>query len=251
MYTKELGSYSTKTADSEKTKELGSKKNIKIFPPNYQLFIKAAKKLLYEGAKSVFLSFYQLATLEFLKSEDKELNTSIRYWFRMLFLRKRAWEYRLEGLIEVVPFLMLFLLFNRKERRRVFRKIVLYIPFGDVNSVGVAESIDAGTWKKTYNSKYESVLAFLLFDPVGQLAQDFPYEDSPYEDSHLSYLGAYSDMVTHETIENKWLTSEFDPRIQWRLFRGDKYHYTQHRYLSDEEIAKTQKKIPHKQKEKK
>jgi len=246
MYTKELGSYSTKTADSEKTKELGSKKNIKTFPPNYQLFIKAAKKLLYEGAKSVFLSFYQLATLEFLKSEDKELNTSIRYWFRMLFLRKRAWEYRLEGLIEVVPFLVFFLLFDRKERRRVFRKIVLYIPFGDVNSLCIVQCINVGTWKKTYNSKYESVLAFLLFDPVGRLAQDFPYKDS-----HLSYLGAYSDMVTHETIENKWLTSEFDPRIQWRLFRGDKYHYTQHRYLSDEEIAKAQKKISHKQKEKK
>ena len=55
MYTKELGSYSTKTADSEETKELGSKKNIKIFPPNYQLFIKAAKKLLYKEAKSIFL----------------------------------------------------------------------------------------------------------------------------------------------------------------------------------------------------
>ena len=246
MYTKELGSYRTETADSEETKELGSKKNIKIFPPNYQLFIKAAKKLLYEGAKSVFLSFYQLATLEFLKSEDKELNTSIRYWFRMLFLRKRAWEYRLEGLIEVVPFLVFFLLFDRKERRRVFRKIVLYIPFGDVNSLCIVQCINVGTWKKTYNSKYESVLAFLLFDPVGRLAQDFPYKDS-----HLSYLGAYSDMVTHETIENKWLTSEFDPRIQWRLFRGDKYHYTQHRYLSDEEIAKAQKKISHKQKEKK
>ena len=81
MYTKELGSYSTKTSESQKTKELGSKKNIKIFPPDYQLFIKAAKKL----AKSLFLSFYQLATLEFLKSEDKELNTSIRYWFRMLY----------------------------------------------------------------------------------------------------------------------------------------------------------------------
>lgn len=245
MYTKELGSYSTKTSDSEKTKELGSKKNIKIFPPNYQLFIKAAKKLLYEGAKSVFLPFYQLATLEFLKSEDEESDLSIRDWLRMLFLRKRAWEYRLEGLIEVVPFLMLFLLFDPQERRRVFRKIVLYIPFGDVNSVGVAESIDAGTWKKAYNSKYESILAFLLFDPVGRLAQDFTSEDS-----HLSYLGEYSDMVTHETIENKWLTSEFDPRIQWRLFRGDKYHYTQHRYLSDEEIAKAQK-ISHKQKEKK
>ena len=246
MYTKESGSYSTKTADSEKTKELGSKKNIKTFPPNYQLFIKAAKKLLYEGAKSIFLSTRRLATFDYLKSEDKTEHTSIRYWFRMLFLRKRAWEYRLEGLIEVVPFLMLFLLFDRKERRRVFQKIVLYIPFGDVNSVCIVQCINVGTWKKTYNSKYESVLAFLLFDPVGRLAQDFPYKDS-----NLSCLGAYSDMVTHETIENKWLTSEFDPRIQWRLFRGDKYHYTQHRYLSDEEIAKTQKKIPHKQKEKK
>lgn len=197
-------------------------------------------------AQSLFLSTRRLATLDYLKSKDKEPDPSIMDWLRMLFLRKRAWEYRLEGLIEVVPFLMLFLLFDPEERRRVFRKIVLCIPFGDVNSVGVAESIDAGTWKKEYNSKYESVLAFLLFDPVGRLAQDFPYKDS-----HLSYLGAYSDMVTHETIENKWLTSEFDPRIQWRLFRGDKYHCTQHRYLSDEEIAKAQKKIPHKQKEKK
>ena len=107
MYTKELGSYSTKTSESQKTKELGSKKNIKTFPPNYQLFIKAAKKLLYEGAKSIFLSTRRLATLEFLKSEDKESDLSIRDWLRMLFLRKRAWEYRLEGLIEVVPFLML------------------------------------------------------------------------------------------------------------------------------------------------
>ena len=246
MYTKELGSYSTKTADSEETKELGSKKNIKTFPPNYQLFIKAAKKLLYEGAKSVFLSFYQLATFDYLKSEDKTEHTSIRYWFRMLFLRKRAWEYRLEGLIEVVPFLMLFLLFDRKERRRVFRKIVLYIPFGDVNSVVVAESIDAGTWKKEYNSKYESVLAFLLFDPVGRLAQDFPYKDS-----NLSCLGAYSDMVTHETIENKWLISEFDPRIEWRLLGGNSYGCVERRYLSDEEVAKEQADIPLKQEKEK
>ncbi len=197
-------------------------------------------------ARSLFLSTRRLATLDYLKSKDKEPDPSIMDWLRMLFLRKRAWEYRLEGLIEVVPFLVFFLLFDRKERRRVFRKIVLYIPFGDVNSLCIVQCINVGTWKKTYNSKYESVLAFLLFDPVGRLAQDFPYKDS-----HLSYLGAYSDMVTHETIENKWLTSEFDPRIQWRLFRGDKYHYTQHRYLSDEEIAKAQKKISHKQKEKK
>ena len=197
-------------------------------------------------ARSLFLSTRRLATLDYLKSKDKEPDPSIMDWLRMLFLRKRAWEYRLEGLIEVVPFLMLFLLFDPEERRRVFRKIVLCIPFGDVNSLCIVQCINVGTWKKTYNSKYESVLAFLLFDPVGRLAQDFPYKDS-----HLSYLGAYSDMVTHETIENKWLTSEFDPRIQWRLFRGDKYHYTQHRYLSDEEIAKAQKKISHKQKEKK
>ena len=244
MYTKELGSYSTKTADSEETKELGSKKNIKTFPPNYQLFIKAAKKLLYEGAKSVFLSFYQLATFDYLKSEDKTEHTSIRYWFRMLFLRKRAWEYRLEGLIEVVPFLMLFLLFDRKERRRVFRKIVLYIPFGDVNSVVVAESIDAGTWKKEYNSKYESVLAFLLFDPVGRLAQDFPYKES-----HLSYLGEYLDPVSHDTLVNRWITSKSDPRIQWRLLGGDIRGRVQHRYVS-EEVARVMN-TSHKQEEEK
>ena len=197
-------------------------------------------------ARSLFLSTRRIATLDYLKSRDKEPDPSIMDWLRMLFLRKRAWEYRLEGLIEVVPFLRLFLLFDRKERRRVFRKIVLYIPFGDVNSVGVAESIDAGTWKQNYNSKYESVLAFLVFDPIGKLANDFPYHNSS-----LTYLTHYSDSVSHDTPVNKWLTSEFDPRIQWRLFRGDKYHYTQHRYLSDEEIAKAQKKISHKQKEKK
>ena len=244
MYTKESGSYSTKTADSEQTKELGSKKNIKIFPPNYQLFIKAAKRLLYEGAKSVFLSFYQLATFEFLKSEDEELNTSIRYWFRMLFLRKRAWEYRLEGLIEVVPFLMLFLLFDQKERRRVFRKIVLYIPFGDVNSVVVAASIDVGTWKQNYNSKYESVLAFLLFDPIGRLAQDFPYKDF-----HLSYLAEYIDPVSHDTLVNRWITSESDPRIQWRLLGGNIRGRVQHRYVS-EEVARVMN-TSHKQEEEK
>ena len=279
MYTKELGSYSTKTADSEKTKELGSKKNIKIFPPNYQLFIKAAKKLLYEGAKSVFLSFYQLATLEFLKSEDKELNTSIRYWFRMLFLRKRVWGYRVYGSIGLAALSKAVVVYWEIAHKMavdafmldpligiicaggaalplcglvalfpifIWPKLILRALLGGVNPGDVAQSIAKGTWKKNYNSKYESVLAFLLFDPIGRLAQDFPYNDS-----NLSCLGAYSDMVTHETIENKWLTSEFDPRIQWRLFRGDKYHCTQHRYLSDEEIAKTQKKIPHKQKEKK
>ena len=244
MYTKELGSYSTKTADSEETKELGSKKNIKTFPPNYQLFIKAAKKLLCKGAKSIFLSFYQLATLEFLKSEDKTEHTSIRYWFRMLFLRKRAWEYRLEGLIEIVPFLMLFLLFDRKERRRVFQKIVLYIPFGDVNSVCIVQCINVGTWKKTYNSKYESVLAFLLFDPVGRLAQDFPYKDS-----HLSYLGEYLDPVSHDTLVNRWITSESDPRIQWRLLGGDIRGRVQHRYVS-EEVARVMN-TSHKQEEEK
>jgi hypothetical protein len=244
MYTKELGSYSTKTADSEETKELGSKKNIKTFPPNYQLFIKAAKKLLYEGAKSIFLSTRRLATFDYLKSEDKTEHTSIRYWFRMLFLRKRAWEYRLEGLIEVVPFLMLFLLFDQKERRRVFQKIVLYIPFGDVNSVCIVQCINVGTWKKTYNSKYESVLAFLLFDPVGRLAQDFPYKDS-----HLSYLGEYLDPVSHDTLVNRWITSKSDPRIQWRLLGGDIRGRVQHRYVS-EEVARVMN-TSHKQEEEK
>lgn len=130
--------------------------------------------------------------------------------------------------------------------RRVFRKIVLCIPLGDVNSVGVAESIDAGTWKQNYNSKYESVLAFLLFDPVGQLAQDFPYKGS-----HLSYLAAYSDAVSHDTPVNKWLTSEFDPRIEWRLLDGNRHGCVQRRYLPDEEVAKEQADIPLKQEGKK
>ena len=197
-------------------------------------------------ARSLFLSTRRIATLDYLKSRDKEPDPSIMDWLRMLFLRKRAWEYRLEGLIEVVPFLRLFLLFDRKERRRVFRKIVLCIPFGDVNSVGVAESIDAGTWKQNYNSKYESVLAFLLFDPVGQLAQDFPYKGS-----HLSYLATYSDAVSHDTPVNKWLTSEFDPRIEWRLLDGNRHGCVQRRYLPDEEVAKEQADIPLKQEGKK
>ena len=197
-------------------------------------------------ARSLFLSTRRIATLDYLKSKDKEPDPSIMDWLRMLFLRKRAWEYRLEGLIEVVPFLMLFLLFDPEEMRRVFRKIVLCIPFGDVNSVGVAESIDAGTWKQNYNSKYESVLAFLLFDPVGQLAQDFPYKGS-----HLSYLATYSDAVSHDTPVNKWLISEFDPRIQWRLLDGNRHGCVQRRYLSDEEVAKEQADIPLKQEKEK
>ena len=230
-------------------------------------------------AKSLFLSTRRLATLNYLKSEDKEPDPSIRDWLRILFLRKRAWEYRGYGLIGLLTLSIATIVYWRVVVEIVtdafilhpwigiicaggasiplcglialipifiWPKVILRLLFGDVNPGDVARSIDKDTWKKNYSSKYESVLAFLLFDPVGRLAQDFPYEDSD-----LSYLGAYSDMVTHETIENKWLTSESDPHLQWRLFRGDKYHYTQHRYLSDEEIAKTQKKIPHKQKEKK
>ena len=197
-------------------------------------------------ARSLFLSTRRIATLDYLKSKDKEPDPSIMDWLRMLFLRKRAWEYRLEGLIEVVPFLMLFLLFDPEERRRVFRKIVLCIPFGDVNSVGVAESIDAGTWKKEYNSKYESVLAFLVFDPIGKLANDFPYHNSS-----LTYLTHYSDSVSHDTPVNKWLISEFDPRIEWRLLDGNRHGCVQRRYLSDDEVAKAQEDIPLKQEEEK
>jgi len=189
-------------------------------------------------ARSLFLSTRRIATLDYLKSRDKEPDPSIMDWLRMLFLRKRAWEYRLEGLIEVVPFLMLFLLFDPEERRRVFRKIILCIPFGDVNSVGVAESIDAGTWKQNYNSKYESVLAFLVFDPIGKLANDFPYHNSS-----LTYLTHYSDSVSHDTPVNKWLISEFDPRIEWRLLGGNRRACVEHRYLSDEKVAKVQKDI--------
>lgn len=278
MYTKELGSYSTKTADSEETKELGSKKNIKIFPPNYQLFIKAAKKLLYKEAKSIFLSFYQLATLEFLKSEDKTEHTSIRYWFRMLFLRKRAWEYRGYGLIGLATLSIATIVYWRVAVEMgtyafmlhpligiicaggaaiplcglvallpifIWPKLILRLLFGDVNPGDVARSIDKGTWKKNYNSKYESVLAFLVFDPIGKLANDFPYHNSG-----SSYWGHYSDRVSHDTIENRWITSEFDPRIEWRLLSGNRRGCVEHRYLSDEEVARVMN-TSHKQEEEK
>ena len=273
MYTKELGSYSTKTSESQKTKELGSKKNIKIFPPDYQLFIKAAKKL----AKSLFLSFYQLATLEFLKSEDKELNTSIRYWFRMLFLRKRAWGYRVYGSIGLAALSKAVVVYWEIAHKMavdaamldpllgiitagvatiplcglipltpifIWPKLILRALFGDINPGDVARSIDKGTWKKNYNSKYESVLAFLLFDPVGRLAHHFPYADS-----HLSYFGNYSDKVSHDTIVNRWITSKSDPRIQWRLLGGNIRGRVQHRYVS-EEVARVMN-TSHKQEEEK
>ena len=279
MYTKELGSYSTKTSESQKTKELGSKKNIKIFPPNYQLFIKAAKDLLYEAAKSIFLSFYQLATFDFLKSEDKELNTSIRYWFRMLFLRKRAWGYRICGSIGLAALSKAVVVYWEIALKMVidafmlhpligiicaggaaiplcglvallpifiWPKLILRVLFGDVNPGDVARSIDKGTWKKNYNSKYESVLAFLVYDTIGKLAKDFPYHNS-----RLSYLELYSDGVSHETVVNKWITPESNPRIEWRILDGNRHGCVERRYLPDEEVAKEQEDIPLKQKEKK
>ena len=272
MYTKELDSYKTKASDSEKTKELGPKKIIKIFfLPTYQLVITPAKDFLYKAVKSPFLSIHRLATLDYLKSKDKEPDPSIRDWLRILFLRKRAWEYRGYGLIGLVTLSIATIVYWRVAVEMVtdafilhpligiicaggaalplcglvalfpifiWPKLILRLLFGDVNPGDVARSIDKGTWKKNYNSKYESVLAFLVFDPIGKLANDFPYHNSG-----SSYWGHYSDSISHDTPVNKWLTSEFDPRIQWRLFRGDKYHYTEHRYLSDEEVARVQKDI--------
>ena len=128
----------------------------------------------------------------------------------------------------------------------IWPKLILRLLFGDVNPGDVARSIDKGTWKKNYNSKYESVLAFLVFDPIGKLANDFPYHNSS-----LTYLTHYSDSVSHDTPVNKWLISEFDPRIEWRLLGGNSYGCVERRYLSDEEVAKEQADIPLKQEEEK
>ena len=195
-------------------------------------------------ARSLFLSTRRLATLDYLKSKDKEPDPSIMDWLRMLFLRKRAWEYRLEGLIEVVPFLMLFLLFDPEERRRVFQvpaSILSATPTEFTSPKGIQRTIFR---KQNYNSKYGSVLAFLVFDPIGKLANDFPYHNSS-----LTYLTHYSDSVSHDTPVNKWLISEFDPRIQWRLLDGNRHGCVQRRYLS-EEVARVMN-TSHKQKEKK
>ena len=239
--------------------------------PIYQLVITPTKDFLYKAAKSPLLSINRLATLDYLKSKDKEPDPSIRDWLRILFLRKRAWEYRGYGLIGLVTLSIAVVGYWRVAVEMgtyafmlhpligiicaggaaiplcglvallpifIWPKIILRILFGDVNPGDIARSIDKGTWKKNYNSKYESVLAFLVFDPIGKLANDFPYHNSG-----SSYWGHYSDRVSHDTIENRWITSEFDPRIEWRLLGGNRRGCVEHRYLSDEEVAKMQKDI--------
>ena len=162
-------------------------------------------------AKSLFLSTHRLATLNYLKSEDKEPDLSIRDWLRILFLRKRAWEYRGYGLVGLVTLSIATIVYWRVVIEMVtdafilhpwigiicaggasiplcglialipifiWPKVILRLLFGDVNPGDVARSIDKDTWKKNYNSKYESVLAFLVYDPIGKLAKDFPYHNS-------------------------------------------------------------------------
>ena len=237
------------------------------------------QELASKMAKSLLLSTRRLATLDYLKSKDKEPDPSIRDWLRILFLRKRAWEYRGYGLIGLATLSIVVVVYWRVAVEMVtdafmlhpligiicaggaalplcglvalfpifiWPKIILRVLFGDVNPGDVARSIDKETWKKNYNSKYESVLAFLVYDPIGKLAKDFPYHNS-----RLSYLEHYSDSVSHDTPVNKWLISEFDPRIQWRLLDGNRHGCVQRRYLSDEEVAKEQADIPLKQEKEK
>ena len=230
-------------------------------------------------AQSLFLSTRRLATLDYLKSKDKEPDPSIRDWLRILFLRKRAWEYRGYGLVGLVTLSTATIVYWRVVVEMVtdafilhpwigiicaggaaiplcglvaltpifiWPKIILRVLFGDVNPGDVARSIDKDTWKKNYNSKYESVLAFLVYDPIGKLAKDFPYHNS-----RLSYLGLYSDGVSHDTTVNKWLISESNPRIEWRILGSNRRGCVERRYLSDEEVAKAQENIPLKQEEEK
>ena len=86
----------------------------------------------------------------------------------------------------------------------------------------------------------------MVYDPIGKLANDFPYHNS-----RLSYLELYSDGVSHEIIVNKWITSESNPRIEWRLLGGNRRGCVECRYLPDEEVAKEQADIPLKQEEEK
>lgn len=230
-------------------------------------------------AQSLFLSTRRLATLDYLKSKDKEPDPSIRDWLRILFLRKRAWEYRGYGLIGLATLSIATIVYWRVAVEMVtdtfilhpligiicagaatlplcglvalipifiWPKVILRLLFGDINPGDVARSIDKGTWKKNYNSEYESVLAFLVYDPIGKLAKDFPYHNS-----RSSYLGLYSDGFSHDTIVNKWITSESDPRIEWRILGGNRRGCVERRYLPDGEIAKEQADIALKQEEEK
>lgn len=221
--------------------------------------------------QSLFLSTRRIATLDYFKSKDKEPDPSIRGWLRILFLRKRAWEYRGYGLIGLLTLSIATIVYWRVAVEMgtdafmlhpllgiicaggaaiplcglvaltpifIWPKIILRLLFGDVNPGDVARSIDNGTWKKNYNSKYESVLAFLLLDPIGQLARDVSYGGS-----FLSYVGHYSDKIPHDFIGNSWITSRFDHRLQMRVLRHKGAYLLQHRYLSDEEVAGVQKDI--------
>ena len=230
------------------------------------------QELASKMVKLLLLSTRRLGTLDYFKSKDKEPDPSIRDWLRILFLRKRAWEYRGYGLIGLVTLSIATIVYWRVVIEMVtdafilhpwigiicaggasiplcglialipifiWPKVILRVLLGDVNPGDVARSIDTGTWKKNYNSKYESVLAFLVYDPIGKLAKDFPYHSS-----RLSYLEHYSDNVSHDTTVNKWLISEFDPRIEWRLLDGNRHGCVERRYLPDEEVAKEQADIP-------
>ena len=171
------------------------------------------QELASKMAKSLLLSTRRLGTLDYFKSKDKEPDPSIRDWLRILFLRKRAWEYRGYGLVGLVTLSTATIVYWRVVVEMVtdafilhpwigiicaggasiplcglialipifiWPKVILRLLFGDVNPGDVARSIDKDTWKKNYNSKYESVLAFLVYDPIGKLAKDFPYHNSPF-----------------------------------------------------------------------
>ena len=142
------------------------------------------QELASKMAKSLFLSTCRLATLNYLKSEDKEPDLSIRDWLMILFLRKRAWEYRGYGLIGLVTLSIATIAYWRVVIEMVtdafilhpwigiicaggasiplcglialipifiWPKVILRLLFGDVNPGDVARSIDKDTWKKNYN----------------------------------------------------------------------------------------------------
>lgn len=132
-------------------------------------------------ARSLFLSTRRIATLDYLKSRDKEPDPSIMDWLRMLFLRKRAWEYRGYGLIGLATLSIAVVVYWRVAVEMItdsfmldpllgiicagacalplcglivvfpifiWPKMILRLLFGDVNPGDIARSIDKGTWKK-------------------------------------------------------------------------------------------------------
>lgn len=75
----------------------------------------------------------------------------------------------------VVMVTLLFCLLDMQFVYQQSEQLWLRILYDKNNKYDVYMSILKGTWKKTYNSTYNDVLAFVLFDKTGALTTQIPF----------------------------------------------------------------------------